>query len=90
MFESEVVVTSRSKSEGADGGAVGNCAVCPWFELVVCLAVSESNGRNTECVVRAVQSCVTEAGREFGPGLGSTPAHKKGVQVSGSRLRSAP
>ena len=43
--------------------------------------MSESNGRSTECVVRAVQSCVTEAGREFGPGFGSTPAHKRNASI---------
>ena len=44
--------------------------------------MSESNGRSTECVVRAVQSCVTEAGREFGPGFGSTPARKRNASIS--------
>ena len=43
--------------------------------------MSEPNGRSTECVVRAVQSCVTEAGREFGPGFGSTPARKRSASI---------
>ena len=44
--------------------------------------MSESNDGCVECMVRAVQSCVTEAGREFEPGFGSTPARKRNASIS--------
>ena len=51
--------------------------------------MSESNGRSSECVVRAVQSCVTKAGREFGPGFGSTPARKRSAGIRFTTVKRA-
>ena len=49
----------------------------------------ESNGGCVECMVRAVQSCVTEAGREFGPGFGSTPTRKRSARIRFTTVKRA-
>ena len=51
--------------------------------------MSESDGGCVECMVRAVQSCVTEAGREFGPGFGSTSARKRSARIRFTTVKRA-
>ena len=79
------VLRSRVKSLSHPGPkAKGQLGV--QSATVLCVRGSSWSG---ECVVRAVQSCVTEAGREFGPGFGSTPARKRSASIRFTTVKRA-